>query len=756
MLRARRSAAPRRRGHLISGVAATACLGLVLPACVEDSSHLVFPDAGPATSARTDERDERQPRTTPDALASPQDVSGAGGEDVADPTDAVDAVDPRDRADVGPAFDPDRAWSHRILGGMSMGAASITIALHHPDAFDVVGALGGYADASYMMTLMHRMHLSGFCPLPDLEANLEAIDLLDADPAVDCGPAPARFELELPQHFNQLYFDDNGVDMHREFYGEAIQTFTMLYGNLGSAAHDDTPYLPRGLDLAWWKSAVGPERCVDPPPIPQAASFNAEYNPEGLYPVIPFCDGREQVTEGLPANAFDPAAAHLWPMDVLLAVDLNANGERDLGEPLFLNPFERYQDVGLDGCSDAREDGAGGCLPDGAADATAADPNGDDYHWWDNPQGAEDNTQHDAGEPFSDLGLDGVAATGDEGEGNGTWDAVSGYQLVLDNDADTLIRAVDPSKLERMDFWFDAGRRDALHAAVATRNIVGALRARGLTIERYYGYAGADRPGMLAPDILPGDFAGSAHLVDTSPQAIGRHLYVEYGDPDATPAQIAAGDGKHVGTLADAVDRLLAFVVFALARVPDPDIDGGYDLPITLVDIEHFYSEGLKARRDYTIALPPGYAEHPDARYPVLYFMHGLGQSSADLAPAAFLTAAMMAEGKVAKAIIVFPNGACCRQNIETGERECACRSGPSGTKLCVDPTCTGPMETCEERAIPSHLLVPECNEGSLYGNLSANRWGEARDDLRYEDSVLDLVRHVDLSFRTRSTSVAR
>ncbi len=754
MLRARRPAVrPLLLASLLAGSMVPTAVG-----CADDGSHVFSPDAGEAAEAPGDERTAW--RGDPVETPSGDDADSADTVGTDDPVGGADAgggdagsVD--DSAD-GPTWDPDRPWAHRILGGMSMGAASITIALHHPDAFDVVGALGGYADASYMMTLMHRMHLSGFCPLAELEAHPEDLDLLDADPSVDCGPAAARFELEFPQHFNQLHFDDNGVDMHREFYGEVVQTFTMLFGNLGTSAHTDTPYLPRGVDLAWWEGASGPERCVTPPPIPQALAYNAEYNPEGLYPVIPFCDGRDQVTEGLPANAFDPAAAHLWPMDVLLAVDLNGNGERDLGEPLFLNPFERYEDVGFDGCPDAREDGEGGCLAPGALDATAPDPNGDLYHWWDNPSGAEGNAQFDAGEPFSDAGLDGVADTADDGEGNGVWDAVDGFQGVLANDADTLIRGVDAGALERMDFWFDAGIRDALHSAVSTRNLVGALKARGLSIERYFGYGGAERPGMLAPNIPPGDFAGSAHEVDTAPEAIGRHVYVEYGDPDATPTQIAAGDGKHVGTLADAVDRLLAFVVYALSRLPDPDLEGGYDLPITLVDIEHFFSEGLQARRDYTIALPPGYVEHPDAHYPVLYFMHGLGQSSADLAPAAFLTAAMMAEGKVAKAIIVFPNGACCRRHVETGQRECACRSGSSGIKICVDPTCTGPMESCEEREIPSHLLTSECNEGSLYGNLRSNRWGEARDDLRYEDSVLDLVRHVDENFRTRSPSVAR
>ena len=71
--------------------------------------------------------------------------------------------------------------------------------------------------------------------------------------------------------------------------------------------------------------------------------------------------------------------------------------------------------------------------------------------------------------------------------------------------------------------------------------------------------------------------------------------------------------------------------------------------------------------------------------------------------------------------------------------------------KRCVDPACTSDDEaTCEQREIPSAELVRECAKGSLYYNLLTNRWGERREDMRYEQSVLDLIAYIDRNYRTR------
>jgi hypothetical protein len=169
--------------------------------------------------------------------------------------------------------------------------------------------------------------------------------------------------------------------------------------------------------------------------------------------------------------------------------------------------------------------------------------------------------------------------------------------------------------------------------------------------------------------------------------------------------------------------------------------------------MQHFYSEGLKTRRRFTVALPPGYndPERAERRYPVVYLLHGKGQSAADFGAAGILTSSLMEDGALPKAIVVFPDGRCCRRHLETGEHFCACIDGDEGMKKCIEPDCTGPEEGCSEIQVPKHLIPEECNDGSLFYNLVCDRWGTPRDDLQYETSIQELVRHVDATWRTRS-----
>ena len=680
-------------------------------------------------------------------------MDGATGQDGITGGDAAsDAADADATEDVGEPPGPPRTWQYRAIGGVSMGAAAALVALDHPEAYDIVGALGGYINYSYFVPAGKRLHLGGFCPLADLQA---ASDLNDpaAAPPVTCGPVTPMYEWEFPQDWNHLHYDDDGKTFDREFYVDVLQQFTMAFGNFSSAPGDHV-YLPAGVDWDWWSTTAPTDRCATATPIPKELSYNAEYNPTGEYPVIPFCDSDKQVTPGLAKNEFDPAVVHDRPVDVFLAVDINGNGRRDLGEPLFLNSTERWDDVGIDGCPSAREDGAGGCLPEGAADV-AGDPNGDDYHWWDNPTGTEGDDVYDLGEPFDDLGLDGVSAavTGlaDYGEGNGGYDKSPAFDRMHEVDALEGVRTIDDAALARLDFWFDGGIRDTLHSLVATRQVAGALKARGEDIRVYHNFAGT--PGSVLPDSAEDAFIGAVQSSPIGPKAIGKHVLVEYGDPEASQEKIDKGDGKHVGSPGQALNRLVGFLAFAARRMPNPDIRKGGGFTSDLSQELTFYSESMKARRNYTVILPPGYndPQFEDLRYPVIYMLHGHGQEPSDLAPASVALAPFMIDGQLARVLVVIPDGSCCWVDTATGQRECACRKGPSGTKLCMDPACTGAHETCEERSIPSGQLVMECHDGSLYLNLVANKWGEERDDLRYQDSVYDLVEEIDSRFRTRT-----
>ena len=75
------------------------------------------------------------------------------------------------------------------------------------------------------------------------------------------------------------------------------------------------------------------------------------------------------------------------------------------------NSSERYDDFGSDGIPSD--------LEEGYDPITNPDPAGDNYDPFHNPTGTEGNYWHDEGESYLDLGIDGVAGTGDFGEGSG-------------------------------------------------------------------------------------------------------------------------------------------------------------------------------------------------------------------------------------------------------------------------------------------------------------------------------------------------
>jgi hypothetical protein len=715
--------------------------------------------AGCGTSVASDIAEDTSPAdvgaspTLGDTVADSLDASAAstdvGVDGVSDAEDVAHGEGDTGPGDVGVAAPP-RLWANRAIGGMSMGASAAIIGLRHPDEFDIVAGLGGYMDLRYMVTTGQRLQLGGFCPLEHLEANISSLDDPEAEPPIFCGPVAPSEELEFAQDYNHFHYDTNGARFDRGFYINVLQGLTMAFGNFTSRPTDTSPYLPTGITLEAFANTPAHERCIDPEPIPAELAYNLEYNPEGLYPVIAYCDSDQNSDPAAPHSAdFDPTYPHTKPVDIILAVDLDGDGERGYGEPVFMNTSERYEDVGADGCSDAREDGLGGCLPAEAPDAEEEDPNGDDYHWWEGALGAEGNHWRDPGEPFVDAGLDGVLGNADEGEGNGSFDQIPSYTRADLFTASRLIAELPEAELARLDFYFDAGIRDTLHAAPATRRVVGALQARTAAVSHYQGIA--DRPGSLFPAEPLDSILLNVFNHDLSAEAIGRHVYLEYGDPDASDALLEAGDGGHVGTISQALARIVVFLAVAAARFPDPDtepVDFGLG---DFAQEHHYFSESLDARRRYVVALPPGYdhESQADVRYPVIFFLHGLGQTASDLAPAALVTSGLMRDGIMPKALIVFPDGACCERDVETGRRECACKRVSAGMK-CIEPTCQGPEHTCEERILPKGSLAEECNGGSLYFDLLTNRWGEPRDDLGYMTSVLEVIADVDLRYRTR------
>ena len=91
---------------------------------------------------------------------------------------------------------------------------------------------------------------------------------------------------------------------------------------------------------------------------------------------------------------------------ILLAYDYNNNGRRDYGEPIANNSHERFDDVGVDGCADAYENGSGGCNTTPAN--TDTDLNGDNYDVENNPTMSFTSTEVTEDTLKGDLTIKGV------------------------------------------------------------------------------------------------------------------------------------------------------------------------------------------------------------------------------------------------------------------------------------------------------------------------------------------------------------
>jgi hypothetical protein len=538
-------------------------------------------------------------------------------------------------------------YTHRAIIGVSMGSNGAgMLGFLHPELFDAVGMLGvPFVDWVYFIRNLRRSYGGGFCSLDALTTTAAIARMNDPSGPANCGPVPGVVKLlpgqstllEASQDFNHWYRGADagrGGNFGRNKLRQSMQDIALALGN-PLYYNPDSPYLPRGVPPSYLMRSDA-DRCQNP--VVLHGVKHKEYNPDGKYDVLAICDTSTDLGDFDPAHPADAAAI------VLLAVDLNGNGRRDYGEPILDFASERYQDVGTG--------------PDDA------------YDWDTNPAGKAGNWIHDDGEPFDDYGLDGIPNTGDYGEGNGKFDYNPNLLNFFAQNPRTLIETMPEGQLSRLNIWADAGIRDFLMSAGGTNWLWGALRNRvGRTLARDY----VDFPSLPAPG------AGKSYdylAVDYSPGAIGQHAYLRYGDPNASQAKIDSGDGNHVGTAGQVIDRFLTALTFIQSRFYGPAADRRAITEqidtTTLIQPKTYHSKAIGADRPFGIALPPGYDDPANAneRYPVLYFLHGQGMESTDLLDTAVLFFGYMAgstrtdtvrrnQSDWAKFIIVFPDSHC-------------------------------------------------------------------------------------------------
>ncbi|MBK9030658.1 MAG: hypothetical protein IPL61_04855 [Myxococcales bacterium] len=602
-----------------------------------------------------------------------------------------------------------RRFTYRAIVGISMGGnASMSIGLRHRDRFDFIGDLGGEPGPAmtYSLGMFRDFLFGGFCTAaPDDGGDVGALCLDDQRPA-------AADQFEIKSDFEHMTYQDGdgvGLTLRRNLYMKASRDLSRALGN--PALYNPDPaahgYAPFGVDAAYLARTAA-DRCANP--ITLTSYYDREFNPDGSLPVITFCDGGDAPTLGL--GVFDPAQPQLNPAEVLLAVDVNGNGRRDPGEPVITDPFEPFADVGVDGVPSSAEPGYD--------PVTNPDPAGDDYHALRNPRGTEGDRDRQVGEPFEDVGLDGVAATcqwsaatpacHDVGEGDGQWTQSPNVVRWLSGDLERNLAALDDAERRRVGIWMDAGIRDFLNAGVSANAGMGALMAR-------FGLAGGVYDGF--GDLLGGpdtnyDFT-QVPWVD-----LPDNVFVRYGDPDASAAAIQQGDGRHVGTPVQVINRVSSVFAWLDKRLPDGDRDDE-GMPGEIRMGQSFTPPTTGRDTPYAIFLPPGYNNPANTarRYPVVYFLHGYGQEPDDLVALSAVFESYMiandlpAEQRFQKFIIVYVDGRC-RPNVD---------------------------------GVPVPAGGDGCEGGTFY--MDAPAGGLAR----METNLLELMDYVDANFRTKAAA---
>lgn len=594
-----------------------------------------------------------------------------------------------------------RHYKYRALAGISMGGGAALSTGIRSGRFDVIGSLGGEPglDATYFGNMINDYMFGGFCTAADAAAGHGAIGQL----CLAQQRTPMADQYEIKSDFEHMLYQEGGgvgLTLRRNLYIKGVRDMSRAYGN--PALYNPTnAYLPPGIPDSWLALDAA-TRCATP--VVLHGFHDRRYNPDGMYDVITFCDGGDSST-GLGNGVFDPSLPQTNPYEVALAVDVNGNGVRDSGEPVLVQGNEPYSDTGADGKFDVDEPGYD--------PVTNPDPAGDDFHWQKNPLGTEKNGTWDQGEAFEDVGLDGVAGTCqvpaagcyDFGEGDGAWTLNPNLAMNWYNDdAYSNYRALSVDEQRSLSIWADAGIRDFLNSGLCGNAMAGHLSALGAPIRLF-----DDFPSLAhAPN---GDY--DFDLVDW--RALPRNVYVRYGDPDASDALINMGDGRHVGTAVQAINRFTSMFAWIDAQWPNGDRTPADGKPSDLMSDLTFTGSTGRAS-PYALSVPPGYDENPTLRYPVVYFMHGYGQQPSDLIAISAIFSNYMGDmtrpedKRFQKMIIVYVDGRC----------------RPGGEGVPVDP------------------MGDQCEGGTFYTNSPVAGHPQMETDLT------ELMDYIDANYRTK------
>jgi S-formylglutathione hydrolase FrmB len=314
--------------------------------------------------------------------------------------------------------------------------------------------------------------------------------------------------------------------------------------------------------------------------------IDGEYNPDGTLPVITYEDSG-------PGD---------W-VEILLALDADRSGKREKGEPILRQFHEPFID-------------------------------------------ANGNGMLDPGEPFSDMGLDGILGTGDYGEGDGVFTHNPNQDNFLAEDPLNHAETLSLTDLQGLNLYIDAGTEDEFQFNIHAENFVDTLDYRGLHVRVENGF--------------PENFPMISHFDE-------KRVYVRYpgGHVGFEKENIGLSFEQARQGIREAIvvaNRFTTLFSFVSDRFPGGEFGTNpYELVWypSKMGVSYFYSPSLKRDIRFGIYLPPGYSRRRMSYYPVLYLLGGYNMSIGGMTNSWMRTAldGLIFTGEMQKMIIVIPDG---------------------------------------------------------------------------------------------------
>ena len=266
----------------------------------------------------------------------------------------------------------------------------------------------------------------------------------------------------------------------------------------------------------------------------------------------------------------------------------------------------------------------------------------------------------DLGETSTDLGLDGVAGTGDFGEGNAAFDYDPDRATWLAEDPLSRVAAESAAEISEQRIYMDVGTEDEFEFAAHYEHFVAALQSKGLAVEIEEAFESncADLPDPSAQFFLLRYGAG--------------HIWVDSVDPEDLFDGNVCGD--------DTVwQRILSMIGFLNQSFPDGFFGTGDDFELPDIDLEDpdidfpdldvtgevisadvpspaLSTVGGDPLRTVVVYRPPAFF-HSDASFPVVYFLGGYGQEPEDFVRIGVLLDALILTGQLQNMFFVFVPG---------------------------------------------------------------------------------------------------